>query len=57
MVVALGTLLTLVAVTAPLATVNSTTVGLGAGGAGRTWILSSMSIGLGAALAVDRDDR
>ncbi|MBJ8344844.1 MFS transporter [Antrihabitans sp. YC2-6] len=49
-VVALGTLLTLVAFTAPLATVNSTAAGLGADAAGRTWILSSMSIGLGAAL-------
>lgn len=50
LVVALGTLLTLIAFTAPLATVNSTAAGLGADGAGRTWILSSMSIGLGAAL-------
>ena len=47
---ALGTLLTLVAFTAPLSTINSTAATLGAGTAGRTWILSSMSIGLGAAL-------
>ncbi len=45
-----GTLLTLVAFTAPLATLNSTAAALGAGVAGRTWVLSSMSIGLGAAL-------
>ena len=49
-VAALGTLLTLVAFTAPLSTINSTAATLGAGTAGRTWILSSMSIGLGAAL-------
>jgi MFS family permease len=47
---ALGTLTTLVAFTAPLATVNQTVVGLGAGASGRTWVLSSMSIGLGAFL-------
>ena len=46
----LGTLVTLVAFTAPLATVNLTVAGLGAGTSGRTWILSSMSIGLGAFL-------
>ena len=40
----------LVAFTAPLATVNLTVAGLGAGTSGRTWILSSMSIGLGAFL-------
>jgi len=45
-----GTLLTLVAFTAPIATLNSTAAGLATGAAGRTWILSSMSIGLGAAL-------
>ena len=49
-VAALGTLLTLVAFTAPMATLNSTAAALGAGTSGRTWILSSMSIGLGAAL-------
>jgi MFS family permease len=42
-----GTLTTLVAFTAPLATVNATVAGLGAGVAGHSWILSSMSIGLG----------
>ena len=46
----LGTLVALVAFTAPLATVNQTVAGLGAGASGRTWILSSMSIGLGAFL-------
>lgn len=49
-VAASGTLLTLVAFTAPLATIISTADALGAGLAGRTWVLSSMSIGLGAAL-------
>jgi MFS family permease len=49
-VAALGTLLTLVAFTMPIATLNSTAATLGAGVSGRTWILSSMSIGLGAAL-------
>lgn len=49
-VAALGTLLTLVAFTAPLATINSTASTLGSDAAGMTWILSSMSIGLGAAL-------
>jgi MFS family permease len=49
-VASLGTLLTLVAFTTPIATLNSTAAALGAGTAGRTWILSSMSIGLGAAL-------
>ena len=49
-VAALGTLLTLVAFTAPLATLNATAADLGADVAGRIWILSSMSIGLGAAL-------
>ncbi len=46
----LGTVVALVAFTAPLATVNLTVAGLGAGTSGRTWILSSMSIGLGAFL-------
>lgn len=45
-----GTFLTLAAFTLPLVTVNETAAGLGAGAAGRTWILSSMSIGLGALL-------
>jgi MFS family permease len=40
----------MVAFTAPLSTVNPTVAGLDAGVAGRTWILSSMSIGLGAFL-------
>jgi MFS family permease len=46
----LGTLTGMVAFTAPLSTVNPTVAGLDAGVAGRTWILSSMSIGLGAFL-------
>jgi MFS family permease len=46
----LGTLAAMVAFTAPLSTVNPTVAGLDAGVAGRTWILSSMSIGLGAFL-------
>src|SRR3954454_22418932 len=45
-----GTLTAMVAFTAPLSTVNPTVAGLDAGVAGRTWILSSMSIGLGAFL-------
>ena len=49
-VASLGTLVTLVTFTAPLATLNSIATDLGAGPAGRTWVLSSMSIGLGAAL-------
>ncbi|CCQ17884.1 Transmembrane efflux protein [Rhodococcus sp. AW25M09] len=49
-IAALGTLLTLMAFTAPLATINSTAVDLMSDAAGRTWILSSMSIGLAAAL-------
>src|ERR1700752_1051430 len=47
---ALGTVLTLVAFTAPLAVLNATAADLGADTAGRIWILSSMSIGLGAVL-------
>ena len=43
-------MLTLVAFTAPIATLNSTAAGARGGTSGRTWILSSMSIGLGAAL-------
>jgi len=49
-VAAAGTMLALVAFTAPLATLNATSASLGADIAGRTWILSSMSIGLSAAL-------
>lgn len=49
-IAALGTLLTLMAFTAPLATINSTALDLSSDVAGRTWILSSMSIGLAAAL-------
>ena len=45
-----GTMLSLVSFTAPLATINPISQGLSADVAGRTWILSSMSIGLGAAL-------
>ncbi|MEU7631086.1 MFS transporter [Nocardia sp. NPDC049220] len=45
-----GTLIALIAFTAPLATINPTAAALGADTAGRTWILSSMSIGLGAVL-------
>jgi MFS family permease len=45
-----GTLVALVAFTAPLADLNQTAGGLDAGASGRTWILSSMSIGLGAFL-------
>lgn len=47
---ALGTMLSLVVFTTPLSTINATGDALGAGVAGRTWILSSMSIGLSAAL-------
>ena len=49
-VAAVGTVLALLAFTAPLATVGSVAASLGADLAGRTWILSSMGIGLGAAL-------
>src|SRR3954449_10086765 len=45
-----STLVAMVAFTAPLSTVNPTVAGLDAGASGRTWILSSMSIGLGAFL-------
>lgn len=47
---ALGTMLVLVAFTAPLSTINATASSLDAGVSGTTWILSSMSIGLAAAL-------
>lgn len=46
----LGTVAVLVAFTAPLASFNQTVAGLGAGHGGATWVLSSMSIGLGAFL-------
>lgn len=46
----LGTVAVLVAFTAPLANLNETVAGLGAGHRGATWVLSSMSIGLGAFL-------
>ncbi|MGI8522261.1 MAG: MFS transporter [Nocardioides sp.] len=49
-ITALGTFVVLAAFTMPLVTVNETAAGLGAGASGRTWILSSMSIGLGAFL-------
>lgn len=49
-IAALGTMLSLVAFTTPLSTLNATGASLGADVAGRTWILSSMSIGLAAAL-------
>lgn len=47
---AAGTTLALVAFTGPLATINAIGSDLHAGVAGTTWILSSISIGLGAAL-------
>ncbi|GAB3070277.1 MFS transporter [Intrasporangium mesophilum] len=47
---ALGTMLALVAFTSPIATLNAVSLDLGADISGRTWILSSMGIGLGAAL-------
>jgi MFS family permease len=47
---AAGTVLALVTFTAPLATVGSVASDVGADLAGRTWILSSMGIGLGASL-------
>ncbi|WP_307814041.1 MFS transporter [Nocardioides baculatus] len=46
----LGTVAVLVAFTAPLASFNQTVAGLGAGHSGATWVLSSMSIGLGGLL-------
>ncbi|GAA1479383.1 MFS transporter [Nocardioides aestuarii] len=46
----LGTVAVLVAFTAPLAGFTQTVAGLGAGPEGGTWVLSSMSIGLGAFL-------
>ncbi|WP_207769404.1 MFS transporter [Nocardioides currus] len=49
-IASLGTVTVLVAFTSPLANINQTVAGLGAGHRGATWILSSMSIGLGAFL-------
>ncbi|MFC6151962.1 MULTISPECIES: MFS transporter [Mumia] len=49
-VVASGTLLMIMAFTLPLATIVPTAASLDASTAARTWILSSMSIGLAAAL-------
>ncbi len=46
----LGTVAVLVAFTAPLANFTQTVAGLSAGHSGGTWVLSSMSIGLGAFL-------
>ena len=51
-VAALGTFLSLMVFTAPLATINATASSLDAGVAGRTWVLSSMSVGLASALLV-----
>ena len=51
-VAALGTFLSLMVFTAPLATINATATSLDAGVAGRTWVLSSMSVGLASALLV-----
>ncbi|MCW2797979.1 MFS transporter [Nocardioides sp.] len=48
--VALGTALVLVTYVTPMATIPRTAADLGAGPVGRAWILSSMSVGLAAAL-------
>lgn len=48
--VALGTALVLVTYVTPMATIPATAADLGAGPAARAWILSSMSLGLAAAL-------
>ncbi|MBB6626160.1 MFS transporter [Nocardioides sp. KIGAM211] len=48
--VALGTALVLVTYVTPMATVPATAADLGAGAVARAWILSSMSVGLAAAL-------
>ncbi len=50
MPVALGTALVLVTYVTPMATIPATATDLGAGPAARAWILSSMSLGLAAAL-------
>lgn len=47
---ALGTLLALVSYTAPLSTLRTISADLGSGPSGQSWILSSMSLGLTAAL-------
>lgn len=47
---ALGTSVTLVAYVVPMATVVATARDLGAGSAGRAWVLSAMSVGLAAFL-------
>ncbi len=52
MLVALGTALVLVTYVTPMATVPQTALDLGAGSGARAWILSSMSVGLAAALLV-----
>jgi MFS family permease len=49
-VAALGTMLALVSFSAPVASIGPISAALGADVAGRTWMLSAMSIGLGAAL-------
>ena len=48
--VALGTALVLVTYVTPMATIPATAADLGAGPVARAWILSSMSVGLAAAL-------
>ncbi len=48
--VALGTTLVLVTYVSPIATIPATALDLGAGPVARAWILSSMSVGLAAAL-------
>jgi MFS family permease len=49
-VAAAGTLLAMISYTAPLASLHAIAVDLGSGPAGQSWILSSMSLGLTAAL-------
>jgi MFS family permease len=49
-VAAAGTLLVLVAFTAPLTTLVSTAVGLGAGPGAQVWVLSAMNVGTAAGL-------
>jgi MFS family permease len=48
--VALGTALVLVTYVTPMATIPATAADIGAGPVARAWILSSMSVGLAAAL-------
>ena len=50
MPVALGTALVLVTYVTPMATIPATALDLGAGPGARAWVLSSMSLGLAAAL-------